>query len=777
MAQEKIGFDITVNGVERTITSFKDLKKATKDLRDEQLLMSAKFGDTSEQAKKAGQKLAELKDKVEDLNDSTKSLKGSGVEKLTSSFRLLGEGIGTFDFDKIKTGFKGVGAAMSAIPIFLIIEGLKLLYDNFDKITAMFDTTTASEKALAEATKEVSGELAKVLEGVQKVENGFAAFHEGTITRDEALKIYNETLGSTLGTTNDLAVAEKNFAANKDLYIEAMQAKITANVLFTKSAEAQAKVLTGEAEETSLYQKAKAFGLQQLTGGIISYSAKLKQYSAENVDTTKKEAQEITKSAQKLLEESDKKTALLKKNGEQAGLVSEEAAKAAEEKAKKNREKGEQASKEAREKRIADEKKLLQDIENAEDESYIKSLKSEQTQSIVKAQFQNDKLIEDINKSKASQATKNKALAQAEITLQENIIQIQKDYKVKQDAIEKTAADKKAADKKTADEKEKAEAIKVIQTKLSIIESGYQLELEKDKTKNSIKLQNVEKGSEEEKAILENADQEKLIKVKAHLKEIYDINIANAKLLNLDTTNLKNKYLQEIEALENAARDKKTEADKKAEADEKARKTQLHKDILESVNIAAQTTLSVQKTLSDTYYLKESQKNNKLYADKLKNVRQGSKEEKAILEQKAVDEKDLARKQFETQKKFNRASAILNGILGLGAIFAIPDPTLGILSAIRAVALVATTAANIAAINATQFDEGGATAGGIPAAADASPTTSQAPAIYGPGQGQSTTFSGNQNNNFAPVKAYVVETENRSTTNRVNKLVSESTYG
>jgi hypothetical protein len=776
MATENVGFNVTVNGVERTITSFKDLKKATKDLRDEQLAMSAKFGDTSEQATKAGKKLAELKDKVEDLNDSTQSLKGSGVEKLTSSFRLLGEGIGTFDFDKIKTGFKGVGAAMSAIPIFLIIEGLKLLYDNFDKITAMFDTTTASEKALAEATKEVSGELAKVLEGVQKVESGFAAFHEGTITRDEALKIYNETLGSTLGTTNDLAVAEKNFAANKDLYIEAMQAKITANVLFTKSAEAQAKVLTGEAEETSLYQKAKAFGLQQLTGGIISYSAKLKEYSAENVETTKKEAQEITKSAQKLLEESDKKTALLKKNGEQAGLVSEEAAKAAEEKAKKNREKAEQASKEAREKRIADEKKLLQDIANAEDESYIKSLKSEQTQSIAKAQFQNDKLIEDINKSTASKATKDKALIQAEITLQENYVQIQKDYKVKQDAIEKTAADKKAADKKTADEKEKADAIKVLQTKLSIIESGYQLELEKDKTKNSIKLQNVEKGSEEEKAILENADQEKLIKVKAHLKEIYDINIANAKLLNLDTTNLTNKYLQEKEALENAARDKKTEADKKAEADEKARKTQLQKDIFDSVVIAAQTSLAVSKTLSDTYYMKESQKNNKLYTDKLKNVRQGSKEEKAILEQKAKDEKDLARQQFETQKKFNRASAIINGLVGIGALFMVPDPTFGILTAIRVAALIATTAANVAQINSTAFDEGGASGGAIPAATDA-PTTSQAPAIYGPGQGQSTTFSGNQNNNFAPVKAYVVETENRSTTNRVNKLVSESTYG
>ena len=208
-----------------------------------------------------------------------------------------------------------------------------------------------------------------------------------------------------------------------------------------------------------------------------------------------------------------------------------------------------------------------------------------------------------------------------------------------------------------------------------------------------------------------------------------------------------------------------------------AKEKKLQQDIVDSVNIAAQTALSVQKTLSDTYYLKETQKVNKLYRDKLKNVVQGSKEEKAILEQKAKEEKDLARQQFETQKKFNRASAILNGILGIGAILAVPDPTLGILSAIRIGALAISTAANIASINATQFDEGGASAGGIPAAETSAPTTSQAPSIYGPGQGQSTTFTGNQNNNFAPVKAYVVETENRSTTNRVNKLVSESTYG
>ena len=139
---------------------------------------------------------------------------------------------------------------------------------------------------------------------------------------------------------------------------------------------------------------------------------------------------------------------------------------------------------------------------------------------------------------------------------------------------------------------------------------------------------------------------------------------------------------------------------------------------------------------------------------------------------------DLAKQQFEMNKKFNLAMALINGVQSVLAITTVPDFTLGVASAIRIAASVTATAAGIAKIGAAQF-EGGGGEGSIPdtSTSVASASTAQAPSIYGPGQGQSTTFSGNQNNNFAPVKAYVVETENRSTTNRVNKLVSESTYG
>ena len=121
--------------------------------------------------------------------------------------------------------------------------------------------------------------------------------------------------------------------------------------------------------------------------------------------------------------------------------------------------------------------------------------------------------------------------------------------------------------------------------------------------------------------------------------------------------------------------------------------------------------------------------------------------------------------------------ATINGIQAIQAILATAvDPT-GITTALRIAASATLSAVNIAKIATSQFESGGGAPTAEAPTSITSAPTSQAPAIYGPGQGQSTTFTGNQNNSFAPVKAYVVETENRSTTNRVNKLVSEATYG
>ena len=102
----------------------------------------------------AAEKLAELKDKLEDVKDATNTFKGSGVEALTSSMGQLRESITNFDGGKFTTALKGIGGAMKAIPIFLIIEGIKLLVENFDDIFKFAQSFTDSAKEVKKLTKE-----------------------------------------------------------------------------------------------------------------------------------------------------------------------------------------------------------------------------------------------------------------------------------------------------------------------------------------------------------------------------------------------------------------------------------------------------------------------------------------------------------------------------------------------------------------------------------------------------------------------------------------------
>ena len=722
MATEKIGIEVEVKGAEKSISSFKDLKTAIKAAKDEQIAMAEKFGSTSKEATEAAKKVSALKDKVDDLNDSSKTLKGTGFEMLKGGFAQIREGLMNLDFDKVKTGlismtegFKSMGksaleslksirGALIATGIGALVVALGTIYAYWDDIKGVVDGLTPELKK--------QNELGKESLKTQQDE------YDSLLLSENSLKLQGKTEKEILQIK--VAKTEEEIKAAEI----ALQNSITTKQAQVEAAQRNKDILQGLINFVSIPITALLYGID-LAGKAFGKDFGLAEGFTGGLAKMVFNPEEVATEGDKVIAESKK--VLEKLRSQKAGH--EVAIKAIDTKAAEDRKKlNDEASKNAKE---AAEKEFQLQLE------LQGKLLELQAQLIKSEEEKEQKILR--NKYLADQKDLYNKGANAELLKTLNLVYEQDKLGITDKYI-KLRQEKEKEDNNKFETEQKAK----IANYLSRLESEYQLELQRVK---------------------EN-DDKKLELQKAHLDEVYRINITNADLLGLDTTNIENKYLQDKEALEDAARERK-----------KAKEKKLQQDIVESVNIAAQTALSVQKTLSDTYYMKETQKVNKLYRDKLKNVVQGSKEEKAILDQKAIDENNLARKQFETQKKFNRASAILNGILGLGAIFAIPDPTLGILSAIRAAALVATTAANIAQINATQFDEGGASAGGIPAAADASPTTSQAPAIYGPGQGQSTTFSGNQNNNFAPVKAYVVETENRSTTNRVNKLVSESTYG
>jgi len=107
----------------------------------------------------AAKRVAELSEKMKELKEQTKTLQGGGVEPLKNSFSLLTEGFTSGEYGKVTTGLKGIGKAMSAIPIFLLIEGVRFLVENFKEIVAfgkeVFDSFVDEERAVRTLTKEL----------------------------------------------------------------------------------------------------------------------------------------------------------------------------------------------------------------------------------------------------------------------------------------------------------------------------------------------------------------------------------------------------------------------------------------------------------------------------------------------------------------------------------------------------------------------------------------------------------------------------------------------
>lgn len=115
MADQTI--DIKINTIVEDAggeNSIAGIRKSIKALKSEALAV----GESGNGFKQLTTRANELQDKLDDLKDSAKSLQGTGIEKLNSSFGLLKDSFSNFDSDKLKTAFKGIGAAMNAIPIF-----------------------------------------------------------------------------------------------------------------------------------------------------------------------------------------------------------------------------------------------------------------------------------------------------------------------------------------------------------------------------------------------------------------------------------------------------------------------------------------------------------------------------------------------------------------------------------------------------------------------------------------------------------------------------------
>jgi hypothetical protein len=89
-------------------------------------------------------KMADLKGKVGDIQDTVRTLDGSPFERMNNSVGLLGEGVRNLDLDKVKTGIIGIGKAVMANPLGLLItavSGLITLFGAWDEVLGFLKQT------------------------------------------------------------------------------------------------------------------------------------------------------------------------------------------------------------------------------------------------------------------------------------------------------------------------------------------------------------------------------------------------------------------------------------------------------------------------------------------------------------------------------------------------------------------------------------------------------------------------------------------------------------
>jgi len=496
MATDKdIGFKLEINGVEKSISSIKDLKGAIKDLQDvaensdigsEQYKQAIedleKLNDqlkevtqTERQAAKAAEDLAKkqnterfrqltieaagLNKKIDEVNQS---LSGGGAERAEAGFSKFGESLKKLDFKGVAQGAKLMGTALAATGVMLLVQGVTYLIENFDELS------------------KGSGVLAK------------------------ALRFVGDIIGQVVDTAMKMATAVTDLIgltsqAERDM--EAMgKAAIDA---FTKSKEALAEQT---AEMDRNIKVAKAMGKNTVAMEIEKQQAIIETNKQFLVGLELKlRERAATEEERKLIKESAK---AIKDAKAEIKIIEANAQKEKDATTKANNATAETN----RQKQLADEKKLFSDIQRER----LASMADRDKAAYMQLELDKQKAIEEIDATKASEAVKQQARYSA-----------YQEYVLKVEALDKQIADKKLADEEKAKADAEAKRLKEIEDEkklqdelLAISKAKKLKEIEDEKKKQAeifeltntglsatqnlsdlfftLKSQNLKKGSKEE---------------------------------------------------------------------------------------------------------------------------------------------------------------------------------------------------------------------------------------------------------------------------------------
>jgi hypothetical protein len=409
LASDTFKFDAAVGATQALASGFELAQGA-----------AALFGSESEDLQKviakvtAATAVANGVEQLAAIFKEENSLKTAVLTTYETAYSLaVGKSTGALKLLRLALAATGVGA---------LIVGLVVLIENFDKIKDSINGTSDTTRALASTLDDTKKALGDATAETTKVGVAFDLAKKGVISKEEALLTYNETLGGTFGKTNDLNVAEANYVAKKDAYIQATAARAQAQALFAQSAVLAAEAETAKEEDVrSVGEKILAF--TRRTSALITDVQTFGLF--ERTKLAKEENNIAAKEAQKTVEIKKKAQAETIKNlgasklteaetiEQKAGIISQAEQKILDDRAAKQKAAADKAI-EAAKKAEEDKQKARQQLIALENEAFIASLDAQ-------SKILSDNNLKVIELEKQFAAAKFKAGSEEEIKAQEQL--------------------------------------------------------------------------------------------------------------------------------------------------------------------------------------------------------------------------------------------------------------------------------------------------------------------------------------------------------------------
>jgi hypothetical protein len=385
---------------------------------------------------------------------------------------------------------KAFRIALAATGVGALVLGLVALIANFDKIKDSITGASVSSKALAATLEDTKTAIGGATAETQKVGTAFELAGKGVISKEAALIIYNETLGNSLGKTNDFNKAEQNFINKKGAYIEATAARAKAQALLAQAAVLAAEAaVVGEEDVRSTGEKILAFTkragaafVDLQTGSIFNLTEAAKQSNNEDAKlaqqrvVNQKNAQ--VQIRQDLANSEFEKAAIIEKSAgilsaEEQQILDDAQAKkdAANEKAKAKAKEAADKQRDAEKKAAEDQAKAREQLLKLEEQAFIDSLDAQ-------SKILNDNNNKIIELEKTFAAAKFKAGSEEAIEAEKQLATAIAEIRT-QELTQLAVLDKAANEKLLKDKLDVAKAAEgaTLQQQLAALEAQQTIEL------------------------------------------------------------------------------------------------------------------------------------------------------------------------------------------------------------------------------------------------------------------------------------------------------------